>query len=306
MWGKGENRIYMDNIKGNIFDIKRFAVHDGDGIRTTVFFKGCSLKCVWCHNPEGISFNPQIAFYKNKCVNCGRCLGVCESQKNENGIHTLQFDNCVGCGKCESVCLNDALKLYGKEYTVDELLPILLEDIDYYENGGGITLSGGECLCQAEFCKELLIKCKNHGLNTAVDTCGNVPWANIESVIPYTDTFLFDVKAIDDDIHIKCTGVSNKLILSNLKKLDEQGASIEIRIPYVPKFNAGDIKNIAEFVNNIKNVKKVRVLPYHNYAAGKYIALNMFDTLPKNIPTNEEMKLAENQFKRFGTDNDKI
>ncbi len=286
----------MDSIKGNIFDIKRFAVHDGDGIRTTVFFKGCSLKCVWCHNPEGISFNPQIAFYKNKCVNCGRCFGVCECQKNENGIHTLQFDNCVGCGKCESVCLNDALKLYGKEYTVDELLPILLEDVDYYENGGGITLSGGECLCQAEFCKQLLIECKNHGLNTAVDTCGNVPWANIESVIPYTDTFLFDVKAIDDDIHIKCTGVSNKLILSNLKKLDEQGASIEIRIPYVPKFNADDIKNIAEFVNDLKNVKKVRVLPYHNYATGKYSALNMTDKLSDVLPAKSEIAAAQNLF----------
>ena len=296
----------MDSIKGNIFDIKRFAVHDGDGIRTTVFFKGCSLKCVWCHNPEGISFKPQIAFYQNKCVNCGRCFGVCDCHKIADGIHTLDFDRCIGCGKCADYCLNDALKLYGKEYTVDELLPILLQDKEYYENGGGITLSGGECLCQAEFCKALLIECKKQGLNTAVDTCGNVPWANIESVIPYTDTFLFDVKAIDEDTHIKCTGVSNKLILSNLKKLDEQGAKIEIRIPYVPKFNADDIKNIAEFVNNLKNVKKVRVLPYHNYAVGKYMALNMSDTLPKNIPTNEEMKLAENQFKRFGTDNDKI
>ena len=162
--------------------------------------------------------------------------------------------------------------------------------------GGGFTLSGGECLCQAEFCKQLLIECKNHGLNTAVDTCGNVPWTSIESVIPYTDTFLFDVKAIDDDIHIKCTGVSNKLILSNLKKLDEQGASIEIRIPYVPKFNACDIKNIAEFVNGLKNVKKVRVLPYHNYASGKYSALNMTDKLPDVLPAKSEIAAAQNFF----------
>lgn len=287
----------MDSIKGNIFDIKRFAVHDGDGIRTTVFFKGCSLKCVWCHNPEGISFDSQIAFYKNNCINCGRCFGVCECQQIKDGIHTLQFDKCIGCGKCESVCLNGALKLYGKKYTVDELMPLLLADKDFYENGGGITLSGGECLCQPEFCKELLIECKKQGLNTAVDTCGNVPWSSIESVIPYTDTFLYDVKAIDDDTHIKCTGVSNKAILSNLKKLDACGVAIEIRIPYVPKFNSDDIKYIAEFVNNLKNVKKVRVLPYHNYATGKYLALNIADTLPDTLPENEEIELAKKLFK---------
>ena len=256
-----------------ISDIKRFAVHDGDGIRTTVFFKGCPLKCVWCHNPESISYKPQTAFYKNKCIGCNEC-------KKEN--FTVEE------------CLGEAKVFYGKEVTVEELLPVLLEDKDFYcTGGGGVTLSGGECLCQSDFCAELLKVLKENGINTAVDTCGFVSKEAIDMVLPYTDTFLYDIKAIDEDVHIRCTGQSNKLILENLGYIDSFGKAIEIRIPYVPNFNDSQIEKIAKFLKPLKSIKAVKVLPYHNYAGSKYSALNMENTLPEILPTNEQIKKAE-------------
>ena len=283
-------------MKAMISDIKRFAVHDGDGIRTTVFFKGCPLKCVWCHNPESIDFKPQLAYYENKCISCGECVSVCPSgaHKITREGHIFERDLCVVCGKCEKICLGQALKFYGKEMTVDELLPILLEDKDFYEtSGGGVTLSGGECLCQADFCAELLKELKEAGINTAVDTCGYVPKESIDKVLPYTDTFLYDIKAIDEDVHIRCTGRSNKLILDNLRYIDSLGKKTEIRIPYVPSYNDNQINQIAEFLKELKNVTKVRVLPYHNYAGSKYEALDMENSLPVKLPDEEEIKRTE-------------
>ncbi len=283
-------------MNAKIIEIKRFAVHDGDGIRTTVFLKGCPLKCVWCHNPESIDFKPQMAFYKNKCIGCGECVSVCpaEAHKITQEGHTFERDLCVACGKCEKVCLGEALKFYGKEMTVDELLPILLEDKDFYEtSGGGVTLSGGECLMQADFCAELLRKLKKEGVNTAVDTCGYVSRMAIDMVMPYTDIFLYDLKSYDEDVHIKCTGQSNKVILDNLKYIDDCGKKTEIRIPYVPKYNDNQIEKIGEFLSKLNNVVKVRVLPYHNYAGSKYEALNMKNTLPQTLPTDKEIKVAE-------------
>lgn len=290
-------------MKAKIFEVKRFAVHDGDGIRTTVFFKGCPLKCVWCHNPEGIGFEPQLAYYENKCIGCGECISVCPSGAHkitENG-HLFSRDLCVGCGKCADICLGDALTFYGKEMTVAELLPILSEDKEFYDNsGGGVTLSGGECLIHADFCAELLKALKENGINTAVDTCGFVSKEALDKVMPYTDIFLYDLKAYDEDIHIKCTGQSNKVIFENLKYLDCCGKKIEIRIPYVPDFNNDQIEKIAEFLKELKNVTKVRVLSYHNYAGTKYEALDMKNTLPKILPTNDEIMAAEAHFNAPG------
>ncbi len=258
---------------GRIFEIKRFAVHDGDGIRTTVFFKGCPLRCVWCHNPEGISPTPQVAFYEHKCIGCGEC--------QRDGFRT---ENCLG----------DARVLYGREVTVDELIPSLTEDKDFYEQShGGVTLSGGECLLQADFCAALLKRLKELGIHTAVDTCGYVPRASLDKVIPYTDVFLYDVKAYDEDVHIRCTGRSNAQILENLKYLDALGKSVEIRIPYVPDCNADQIEKIAHLLSNLQHVTKIRILPYHNYAGSKYAALNMENTLPCRLPAEEELAAAK-------------
>ena len=285
-------------MKAGIFEVKRFAVHDGDGIRTTVFFKGCPLKCVWCHNPEGIDFKPQLAYYENKCIGCGKCVQVCPA--NAHGMnqgHLFEREKCLACGKCADVCLGNALTFYGKEMSVDELLPMLLEDKDFYDNSdGGITLSGGECLLQADFCRELLKQLKSYGINTAVDTCGYVSKESFDKVIPYTDTFLYDIKAIDEETHIKCTGHSNKLILDNLTYIDSCNKNIEIRIPYVPGFNDGEIEKISKFLNDIKNVRRVRVLPYHNYAGSKYLALGIDNNLPEKLPSDEEIAQAQNMF----------
>ena len=266
-------------MKATIFELKRFAVHDGDGIRTTVFFKGCPLRCVWCHNPEGLSFEPQEAFYAHKCIGCGEC-------KNDSFTH----ENCLG----------EARVLYGKEITVDELLPILLEDKDFYEtSGGGVTLSGGECLTQADFCAELLKRLKTEGIHTAVDTCGGISKEALDNVIPYTDIFLYDLKAYDEGVHIKCTGRSNKQILENLKYLDSVGKNIEIRIPYVPEYNDRQIEKLGYFLAGLEHITKIRILPYHNYAGSKYVALNMQNTLPSRLPTREEIVAAQNSIKNI-------
>lgn len=264
--------------KALISDIKRFAIHDGNGIRTTVFFKGCPLKCVWCHNPECISFQKETAFYQSKCIGCGTCRQA-----------DFRPENCLG----------EAMVTYGKEMTVDELLPILLEDRDFYEtSGGGVTLSGGECLCQSDFCAALLMELKKADIHTAVDTCGYVPQAAIEQVLPYADIFLYDIKAIDPAVHIACTGYSNELILKNLAYIDSAGKEIEIRVPYVPGFNHMEMEKIAAFLKPLKNIQAVKVLPYHNYAAAKYRALKMEDTLPKQLPSEEEIQAAEAILKR--------
>ncbi|MBO5726723.1 MAG: glycyl-radical enzyme activating protein [Clostridia bacterium] len=267
-------------MKAIISDIKRFAVHDGEGIRTTVFFKGCPLKCVWCHNPESISFSPQVAFYKNKCIGCGEC------QKD---------------GFTADKCLVEARVAYGKEVTVAELMPLLLEDIDFYEtSGGGVTISGGECLCQADFCAELLAALKKTGVGTAVDTCGFVTRESIDKVLPYTDVFLYDIKAIDEDVHIKCTGQSNKQILENIKYIDSLNKAIEVRIPFVPNYNDNQIEKIAIFLKGLKNVKAVKILPYHSYASGKYAALGMPNTLPQRMPSDDEIAAAQEILKKYG------
>ena len=289
-------------MKARIFEIKKFAVHDGDGIRTTVFFKGCPLKCVWCHNPEGIDFKPQLAYYEQKCVNCGECVDACLQKAHyiKDGIHIFEREKCIGCEKCESVCVGNALTFYGKEMSVSELIPILLEDKEfYYSSNGGVTLSGGECLMQADFCEELLKELKNNAVHTAVDTCGFVSKEVIDKVIPYTDIFLYDLKAYSEETHIKCTGFSNEIILENLKYIDSKNKKIEIRIPFVPDYNSEEIEKIAEFLKKLKNLTKVRVLPYHNYSGSKYKSLEMKNNLPKVLPTDEEIKKAINLLKSY-------
>lgn len=279
-----------------ITDIKRFAVHDGPGIRTTVFLKGCPLRCIWCHNPEGLSFRSQLAFYRNNCMNCGECVDACSfgaHKIRENG-HVFIREACVACGSCEDRCLGSALTLYGRRMRTEEVLPLLLEDRAFYESSkGGVTLSGGECLCWADFCAELLMCLKENGIHTAVDTCGFVSKENIDKVLPYADIFLYDIKAIDEDVHIKCTGQSNQLILQNLKYIDACGKHIEIRIPYVPGYNDKQIEKIAEFITFLKNVKAVKVLPYHNYAGSKYEALGLESTLPPILPTDRQIQQAQ-------------
>ncbi|WP_458462653.1 glycyl-radical enzyme activating protein [Paenibacillus sp.] len=275
-----------------ISDIKRFAVHDGDGIRTTLFLKGCTLRCVWCHNPEGISARPELAYYAERCLQCGVCAEVCPNGVHEfsDKGHALNRDLCLGCGKCEEECLGNALKLYGRKMDVDMLFPVLLEDEDFFRNsGGGVTVSGGEPLLHAEFVRELFEKLKKHSVNTAVDTCGHVPWDAFERVLPVTDLFLYDIKHIDSAMHKQLTGMGNERILENLQRLSECNKRIEIRMPFVPGCNSDDdtLHGIGAFLGKL-NIERMRVLPYHDLARGKYAALNLIDTMPQvEAPTDE-------------------
>ncbi len=264
-----------------ITEIKRFAVHDGDGIRTTVFFKGCPLRCIWCHNPETYTARRQLAFFAHKCTLCGACTKVCGLHKITDGIHTIDQEKCTHCGRCAEVCSVDALKIYGKEMTVDEIFDIVLQDKAFYESsGGGVTLSGGECLLYPDFCATLLKKCKENGIHTAVDTCGHVPKEAFDKVIPYTDVFLYDIKAIDPELHKRCTGATNECILANLRYLDRLGCKTELRVPCVPGVNDRELTAIHDLAGSLKSRPRTRVLPYHDLARSKYEALSLPCTLP--------------------------
>lgn len=292
-------------VKGLVTDIKHFAVHDGRGIRTTVFLKGCPLSCRWCHNPEGIGAEPQLGYYAESCVGCGMCAKVCPvgAHTIADGIHVYDRKACILCGACTEVCSVNALHLYGKTMTVDAVLDIAEEDRIFYEqSGGGMTLSGGEPTLQFAFAKALLQEAKQRGLHTAFDTCGMAATERYEALLPYVDQFLFDVKHIDGEAHKRGTGVDNALILKNLQYLSDHGASIEIRIPLIPGYNDGDdvLDAIGQLLSGIHNTG-VRVLPYHDYAGGKYAALDMENTLPQtDVPDTGHLQYCRERLAAYG------
>ena len=265
---------------GIIFDIQRNSYVDGPGIRTTVFFKGCNLKCKWCHNPESQNMKKEILFYKNKCTGCGRCKNL--TVDNENFM-----------------CFNDAKEICGKEYSVDEVLKEVIKDKAFYEtSGGGVTFSGGECMLQIDFLFEVLKKCKENGIHTAVDTAGHIQWDFFEKIIPYTDLFLYDVKTMDDDLHIECTGVSNKLIIENLAKLLKSGSAVWVRIPVVSGINDNEkeMTEIKHFFDVHGYPEEVELLPYHAMGEHKYEALGM-NVERFNVPGKETIVNLKNIFK---------
>lgn len=286
-------------MKGIISGIKRLAVHDGDGLRTTVFFKGCPLRCIWCHNPETFSFHKEIGLFKHKCIGCGSCIEECKmGALTEAGLDKTK---CVGCGKCVEACPTDARTLYGIEYEASELVKKLLIDREFFENGhGGVTLSGGECLAQIDFAVEVARLLKEEGISVNIDTCGYVTRKNLERIIPYTDVFLYDLKAIDKNVHVKCTGKDNELILSNLQFLSQNGCKIEIRYPLVMGYNDGECEKIGRFLQGLDGVSKIKVLKYHAFAKSKYDALNFANTLPDTVTTDEDMENAVKILRSFG------
>lgn len=289
---------------GILCDIKRFAVHDGPGVRTTLFLKGCPLHCLWCHNPESIRPEPELGLRLHKCTLCGECAKVCPCHRIENGRHLFDRTRCTACGKCVEACLFDALVLYGTQMTPAEAAEAVLEDRTFYElSGGGATVSGGEPLLQPEFCAELFTLLKREKIHTAADTCGDVPWSAFETVLPVTDLFLYDFKHPDAARHRELTGHGNERIKENLLRLGKSGKPVEIRIPLIPGLNMDDdtLNRSAEFLAGVKNLTGIRLLPYHSLARSKYNTIGRPDTMPNAAPpTTEAMRRAAEPFRRAG------
>ncbi len=270
-----EVEILSDQTEGLVFDIKRFATDDGPGIRTTVFFKGCPLHCIWCHNPESTNLQPELAFYESRCIKCGKCVTVCAYQAQnltEAGARRIDRTRCQTCGKCCEVCDTGALEMKGRSVSVGEVYDEIQKDIIFFANsGGGVTLSGGEPTFQPTFVLSLLKKLKRNGINTILDTCGFVKWEVLEEIVPYVDSFSFDIKHMDLQQHTECTGVSNQLILENLERLSAQKKNIVLRVPLVPGYNDSEA-NIMSIVHLARRLRlgEINILPYNETTETKY------------------------------------
>ena len=246
-----------------IFDIKRTSTTDGPGIRTVVFFKGCNLDCFWCHNPEGKSPGAEIAYYREKCIACGVCQKICNCTQ----------DQCILCGRCVESCPTGAKKLYGRQYSINELLEIIQKDRAYYDaTNGGVTFSGGECMLYPEYLLRIAKQCQRDGISVAIDTAGYVPYEHFEKILPYTDYFLYDIKAIDPELHRTGTGKDNVQILDNLERLIKDNARLLIRIPVIPGFNDGEeLEKIQAYC--LCRGLAFETLAYHTFGEAKKDAL---------------------------------
>lgn len=265
---------------GNVFNIQRFSIHDGPGIRTTVFLKGCNLRCFWCHNPEAAHIQPEIQFFPEKCIACNACVEVCSegAQLLTGTTRVYVRDACQSCFRCVEECFSGALYKVGKQMTVADVLKVIEADQGYYQfSEGGVTFSGGEPLLQKDFLITLLRACRARGIHTAVDTAGNIPWEALEDIRALVDLFLFDVKAFDEEIHRKATGVGNQRIHSNLKRLAEAGSAIWVRIPVIPGVNDSDeeIYQIAALLAPLHSIQWVELLPFHTLGSEKYASLGL-------------------------------
>lgn len=260
-----------------VTDIQKYSIHDGEGIRTTIFFKGCPLSCIWCHNPETQEYGQQFMWNQEKCAGCGECAAACPSGAvSMDGHRPVTDENKCGiCHTCEEYCLQNVREFAGREYTVEELAAEAVKDQPFYEQShGGVTLSGGEVLARdMDFVERLMLELTKRGIRVNVDTCGYIPWKNIERIIPYTDTFLYDIKLMDSRLHQEMTGVGNEEILENLIRLSKSKAAIWIRIPVVGGVNDTDrnMEETLEFLSSHAiSPKWIHLLPYHNTGSGKY------------------------------------
>lgn len=308
-----QKKNFKSNFKNgriaSVFDVQRFSVHDGPGIRTTVFFKGCNLNCKWCHNPESINYDYELYWDVNNCMNCRRCAAVCKEKvhlfnfdENNNIEHLVNRSKCNFCRRCEEVCPYQAIKVVGSKITIDDLILVVLRDELFYRNsGGGVTISGGEPFCQYEFLLEFLKILKGKNINTTVDTNFYIDWEKIKLTIPYVDLFLVDLKTINDNSHIKFTGVSNRLILDNIKKFSKTEKDFWIRIPIIPGVNdfSSEIGGIASFVKSIKNCSKVQLLPFHQVGKYKYRCLELdYEFLNYSAIDDSEIKKIKSIFEK--------
>lgn len=269
----------MSDVKGIIFDIQRFSVHDGPGIRTTVFLKGCSNGCAWCHNPESISLKPELQYYPKRCINCGKCVKACPHDCHYvANAHSLNRSYCKRCGLCVNVCHGNALMLSGREVTVEYAMKEIVADIEYYrQSSGGVTLSGGEPVLQHRFCYEILNQCKEAGLHTIVQTAGNYDYACLEALLPFIDLVMYDIKAYSEHIYDHHIHGDKSTILGNLTRLSTENLPIIVRTPVIGGVNDDEqeILLIVKYIQEMKNISKYILLPYHNLGDAKYDALGL-------------------------------
>lgn len=302
-------------VMKNITNIQKFSIHDGDGIRTTVFFKGCPLKCEWCHNPETQRFEKEMQVDREKCTGCGTCASVCPNgavRMTEDHRPSWDPKACTFCGKCENFCPAGSREIVGREYTVKELTKELMKDQMFYEeSGGGVTFSGGEVMSMdMDFILAMAKELKRQDVTLTIDTCGYVPYERFEKILPYVNTFLYDVKVMDPELHKKYMGTDNKLILENLIRLSQDGARIYIRIPTIKEVN-GNEQNMKETIAFLKehdiHPAGVNLLPYHDTGSGKYAKLGMeYKGTDLHAPDKEEMEAFAALFVNAGFTNTKI
>lgn len=291
-----------------LFDIKRYSINDGPGVRITVFFKGCPLSCRWCHNPESISFKSEKLYNRSKCIGCGSCVAVCSENAltlTTSGEIITDFSRCILCGKCTEVCPTKAVEMSGRDYTENELMDLIMKETHIIDNsGGGVTFSGGEPLMHPKELKNLLIICGKAGIHSAVDTSGHVKSSILEDILPHTDLFLYDLKLMNSEKHRKWTGVNNELILMNLRLISDKGKDYQIRMPLIEGVNCNEenIRETLTFLCGLKNrPSAVGLLPYHN------IALKKFEKLGRNYheegmkkPSDNKVNLIKNLFEQHG------
>ena len=291
----------MEQRAGLIFDIQRFSIHDGPGIRTTVFVKGCPLRCTWCHNPESQRTGPELMRWPQRCIHCGACAAACPQGAAAEDVN---MPGCTACGRCAAVCYSRARELVGRRQTVDEVVAAVERDIAFYdESGGGVTVSGGEPLMQSEFVAALLSACRERDIHTVLDTCGHAPWAAVDRVRPYANLFLVDLKLADAERHRRATGVTNWRILDNLFRLSERGQHIVLRVPVIPGLNDDDanVRQTGALAAALPHLERVELLAYHGLAAGKYARLGLPYGLPDvQPPTAGRMSEIAQMLRGFG------
>ncbi len=281
------------SISGVVFDIQRFSIHDGPGIRTTVFLKGCPLHCAWCHNAEGLSPESVLFYNREACLHCGRCVEICPAKAHtftEKG-HSIDFSRCKKCFACARVCHSKALKVIGKKMCAEEVIGEVLRDKSFFDfSGGGLTLSGGEPLMQGDFSVEIARLAKENGLSVCVETSGFAPKETVLAIAPFVDLFLFDFKISDEKVHQKYTGVSGKKILENLSLLNEMKKEIVLRCPIIPGCNdtREHYRAIARLAEETDSVTAIRLEPYHPYGLKKYEAVGLLPSYTRKEGMEEE------------------
>jgi pyruvate formate lyase activating enzyme len=289
---------------GTIFDLKRFSVHDGPGIRTTVFLKGCGLRCWWCHNPESQYPNIELLLRPNICIECGACTCPQGAISWSGDGYVTDRTRCQRCGECVTACYADARQMVGRQATAAEVMRDVLRDRPFYdETGGGVTFSGGEPMLQADFLLELLLACKAEDIHTTVDTCGHAPPAAFDRLQPYVDLFLYDLKVMDNDRHRQVTGAGNVLILDNLRRLAQAGQRIIVRMPIIPHINddQANISHTAEFLRDLPQIERLDLLPYHRIGGDKYEHLGRCNPMPPTDPPSEsQIETIKRQFESYG------